>query len=136
MAAKTGDVMFTITPTDYNYMLAMVGGKKAWNVQPKYTIPPSLIKNRINMVIKASPIQRQANGTTVLATRTIATILAELRILMDAVADITIDGYDAGTYYVLLDSEGADIQSVIDETGRIIEYDIGISCWDRYQVAA
>lgn len=135
--AKTGDVQFvTVTPTTYNYMIASVNGQKAWNWQPQYTIPPSLIKGKINMVVKASPKQRQANGTTVITTRDITTILAELRILMDAVADITLTGYDAATYYVLLDNEGADVQSVRDETGRITEYNIGISCWDRYQTAA
>ena len=128
----SGDVQFTA----YNYILAEIDGKKAWDAQPKFTLPPSVIKGRITMVIKASPRQRQANGTTVLATRTITTILAELRILMDAVADITLTGYDGATYYVLLDKEGMDVQAVPDETGRIPEYNIVISCWDRYQVAA
>jgi hypothetical protein len=133
MATKTGDVKFTIGATDYNYMLAVDGaGRKRYSVQQLFTRPPSLIKNRIDMVIMAAPNMRQANGT-VITSRTIALVLAELDIFRKAVAVITLEGLDAQTYKILLDPRATNATSVVDETGRIVEYEIAISCWDLYQ---
>jgi hypothetical protein len=132
--AKTGDVMFTYDAIEVNYMLAVdEEGRKRWSVQQLFTQPPSLIKSKVDMVIKAAPNMRQANGT-VISTRTIATVMTELRTLTGKLAAITLSGLDALTYKVLLDQRATNVTSVVDETGRITEYDITVSCWELYTV--
>ena len=133
--AKTGDVMFTLSETEYNYMLAVdANGRKRWNMQQLFTQPPSLIKNKIDMVIQAAPSMRQADGT-VISTRDIATVLGELRTLADSTSVITLDGLEDQTYNVLFDQRATNARSIVDETGRIVQYEIEISCWDIYQAS-
>ncbi|RLC34001.1 MAG: hypothetical protein DRZ76_03485 [Candidatus Nealsonbacteria bacterium] len=133
--AKTGDVMFTLSATEYNYMLAVdANGRKRWNMQQLFTQPPSLIKNKIDMVIQAAPSMRQADGT-VISTRDIATVLGELRTLADSTSVITLDGLEDQTYNVLFDQRATNARSIVDETGRIVQYEIEISCWDIYQAS-
>ena len=127
--AKTGDVMFTYDTTEINYMLAVdANGRKAWQVQHLFTQPPSLIKNKIDMTIKAAPKMRRVDGT-VITTRTIDAIMAELQTLTNRKINITLNGLDAQFFNVLLDPKATRVLSVADETGRKVEYDIDISCW-------
>ena len=136
--AKTGDVMFTADAVEYNYMLAVdENGRKRWQVRQLYTQSPSIVKSKIDMVIVAAPHMRQASDGTVIETRTIATVLGELRTLVDEVdpEEIVLDGLDVQTYNILFDKTATDVRSVVDETGRIVEYEITLSCWDLYQPA-
>ena len=127
------DVRFTFDTTNYDYMLAIdANGRKRWGVQQLFTQPPSLLKNKIDMVIKAAPKVRIKAGT-VDSTRTIANVLTELRTLADKVVNMTLTGLDEKTYKVLFDKAATNARSIIDETGRIIEYEIDISCWDMYE---
>ena len=127
------DVRFTFDTTNYDYMLAIdANGRKRWGVQQLFTQPPSLIKNKVDMVIKAAPKVRIKAGT-VDSTRTIANVLTELRTLADKVVNMTLTGLDEKTYKVLFDKAATNARSIIDETGRIIEYEIDISCWDMYE---
>ena len=128
------DIRFTVGVTNYDYMLAVdANGRKRWGVQQLFTQPPSLLKNKIDIVVKAAPKVRIKAGT-VDSTRTIGNVLPELRTLIDKVANITLTGLDEQTYKVLFDKAAAsNARSVIDETGRITEYEIDISCWDMYE---
>ena len=128
--AKTGDVQFTYNSTSYDYMIAVIGNQKQWYAEQRALMPPSLILTKIDMVILAAPEMPQADGE-VITTRTISAVLAELRILADKETPITLDGYDGVTYKVLLDPIATKITSVKDESGRITQYHIAISCWDR-----
>lgn len=130
--AKTGDVQFNINVNaTYDYMLVEQNGNKAWAYQHLFTVAPSLIKGKLDMVVLAAPAMRNVAGN-VIATRTIATILTELRTLTDVVADMTLDGFDAATYKVLLDPKATQVRAAYDETGKIVRYEIAISCWERY----
>ena len=127
------DIRFTFNATNYDYMLATdANGRKRWSVQQLFTQPPSLLKNKIDMVVKAAPKVRIKAGT-VDSTRTIGNVLPELRTLADKVVNMTLTGLDEQTYKVLFDKAATNARSVIDETGRIIEYEIDISCWDMYE---
>ena len=132
--AKTGDVLFTHNSTEYNYMLALNADKqKAWQVTQFYTNPPSLIKNQIDLTIKAGPNLRLADGTTTSTNMDIATVQSDLRTLTDSTTEITLDGYDGQTYNVLFDPTATRITAVFDDTRRIPQYDIGLRCYDRHQ---
>ena len=126
------DVKFTLSVTDYEYMLASDdNGQKKWSVQQLFRQPPSLLRNKIDLTIKAAPSMRDLNDV-VYTTRDITTVLAELRVLTDG-DTITLTGFDAGTYYVTFDPNATNVRSVVDESGRITEHEIDISCWDLYQ---
>ena len=129
MAAKTGDVKFTLGSTDYNYMLAQdENGQRFWSVKPLFMQPPILLEDKIDLTILAAPDLRQADGD-VLITRTITTIAAELRLLIDSLEYITLDGYDGVSYDVMFDQTAGEIQSVLDPSGRLTHYAIKLSCW-------
>jgi len=133
--AKTGDVQFTTTaPLDYNYMLVTSGNEKEWYVEQRVLQPPSLILTKIDMVILAAPKMTQADET-VIATRTIATVLTELRTLAEQETLIVLDGFDGQTYNVMLDPKATKTKAVKDESGRITHYHIAISCWDMKPAA-
>lgn len=136
--AKTGDVMFTLSETEYNFMLkADERGRKAWNVRQLARPAPSMAKQKVDMVIVAAADMRQADGTAI-NTRTIATILAELRTLADAtgINDVALNGYDAESYFILFDIDATSVTSRTDESGRMTEYDIALSNWGFYTKAA
>jgi len=134
--AKTGDVQFTTAgSTDYNYMLAQdAEGKKRWVVEKQYNAPPSVILDKITMTISVAARMRQQTNKTIITTRTISTVMAELRILADETSDITLSGFDGITYYVLFDRAPIRAESILDETGRLTHYNIDIVCWNRDQV--
>lgn len=126
------DVKFTYSGTSYEYMLAPdSNNQKRWAVRPLFRQPPSLLKNKIDMTIRAAASVRDLDNT-VFTTRTISTVLTELRTLTDG-DTITLVGYDGATYYVTFDPNAAYVKSVIDESGRITEYDIDLSLWDLHQ---
>ena len=128
------EVKFTLSGTDYEFMLAVdTNGRKQWQVQQLFTQPPSLLKNKIDMTIKAAPSMREGDNVPI-TDKDIETVLGELRILIDG-DTITLTGFDGETYYVTLDPKSTNAQSVVDESGRITEYNIDISCWDLYQAS-
>ena len=134
--AKTGDVHFTTSgSTEYNYMLAQdKEGQKRWLVEKQYNAPPSVILDKITMTISVAARMRQQTSSTIITTRDVATVMAELRILTDETSDITLSGFDGITYYVLFDRAPIRAESVLDETGRKTHYNIDIVCWNRDQV--
>ena len=126
------DIKFTYSGTSYEYMLAVdTKGQKRWAVQQLFKQPPSLLENKIDMVISAAATMRDLDDVSV-DDRDIATIIAELRVLTDG-DTITLVGYDAQTYYVTFDQNATNSRAVTDDSGRITEYEIDISCWDLYQ---
>lgn len=136
--AQTGDVMFVADSVEYNFMLAVDdNGRKRWQVQQLFTQPPSLIKNKIDMVAKAGPYIRLADASTITTAMDIDDLLEDLRTLADETdpTEIVLTGLDDETYNVFLDKAATNAVSVVDETGRVVEYEIAISCWDLYQPA-
>lgn len=128
----TTDVSFVSGATTYEFMLAEdENGQKKWAVTQLFSQPPSLLKNRIEATLKAAPSVRQSDDE-VTELKTIALVKAELRTLID-VSNITLTGLDGLTYYVTFDATATNIRSIIDTTGRIVEYEIDIACWDLYQ---
>jgi len=128
---KTGDVQFTLGDDDYNYMIAVDGnGDKEWYVEQWVLQPPSRILSKIDMVILAAPDMTQADGTPI-DTRTISTVLDELRVLADAATLATLDGLDGKTYHVDLDRSATKTKATKDESGTVTQYKIAISCWDK-----
>ena len=136
--AKTGDVEFNHNAnasTTYQYMIATRKdtGEKLFEVRPKYTSPPSLIKTELFMTIKAGPKIRIADGTSNSAVMDITNVMTQLRTLIDSTTEIALNGYDNQSYKVLFDKDAGQAVPVFDETGRIVNYDIALHCWDRHQ---
>ena len=126
------DVKFTYSGTSYEYMLASDdNGLKKWSVQQLFRQPPSLLKDKIDMTIKAAASVRESDDDVV-TTKTISTVMTQLRTLADG-DTITLVGLDAQTYYVTFDPNATSVRSVTDESGRVTEYEIAISCWNLYQ---
>jgi len=126
------DINFNYSGTDYEFMLAVdTNGQKRWRVQQLFMPPPSLLNHKIDMVILAAPSVRD-EGDDVVTTKDIATVMANLRTLIDG-NTITLTGYDEQTYYVTFDSKATEINAIKDESGRITQYEISLSCWDLYQ---
>ena len=136
--AKTGDVEFNYNAnasTTYQYMIATRKdtGEKLFEVRPKFTQPPSLIKNEIFMTIKAGPKIRLADGTSNSAVMDITNVAAQIRTLADSTTEIALNAYGNLTYKVLFDKDAAQITPEFDETGRIAFYNVALHCWDRHQ---
>ena len=128
------DVTFTLDATSYQYMLCEDDkGQKLWDVEPKFDQPPSLIKNRVTLSIKAADQMRDQDDK-VIKHRDIDTVQGEIRTLTDG-EDITLLGWDDRTYYVTFDVNAAHAVAIRDKSGKITEYRIDIICWDLYQVA-
>lgn len=132
--AKTGDVMFTKDAVDYNFMLATdEGNRKYWDVQPDYSQPPSLVKQRIEMVIKAAPKVRLADGTTIVTNNDVATVMGQIETLYGSPeTPMALSGYDDISYNVILPEQCARAKAVRDASGRITEYDIALRCLGQY----
>jgi len=125
------DVSFEISAgTKYGFVLAVAAGRKAWEVTRLYTKPPTLIKQRIDMVITASEDDITASGARQL--RRMAKILADLEVLMTETDNITLTGLDNESYQVLLDKEGLTIKTLIHEKSKEPEYQVSLLCWGLY----
>lgn len=128
----TYDVDFTYGGTTYYYMLAVDNnGQKRWSVQQIYRPPPSLLKNKIDMTLLAAPDMREGEDSVV-DTKTLTQLKSDLRTLL-AANTITLTGYDDETYTITFDPNATNIKTIADESGRITQYEIGVSCWDLYQ---
>ena len=132
--AKGYDITFTLDEGKvYHFMLAGADGSKAWRKAPIYAIPPSLLKHRIDMNITATE-----QGTTLSGAQQIkraAEILTQLEEILNETEYVTLLGYDDHSYKVLLDREGVEIVTVIDEVSRAPEYQVKVVCWSFYHIA-
>ena len=125
------DVRFTYSAVNYDFMLAEDDNGKRWNVEPIFRPAPSLMKNKITMTLKIAADIRYEDDS-LHDDNAISATLTNLRTLTDG-NTITLTGFDDATYYVTFDPNPVNIRSVLDESGRVVEYDIDVICWDLYQ---
>ena len=130
------DVKFTVNTGDhrgdtYQYTLAMINGKKAWSVTPLFKPAPSMIKNKIDIVIEAREHNIGRSGANEL--RTVGKILDELSIIATETEPSTLTGLDKKERLVDIDQDGFTITSAINEKSKEPEYRINLTCWGLYE---
>ena len=125
------DVTFTINAGDhkgdkYKYTLASKDGAKMWSVTPQFRPCPSMIKEKIEMVIEAREGNIPQSGAVEL--RLVQKIVDELSIIAKE-TDVTLTGLDLQDRPVMIDEEGFNIAAVANEKTRSPEYQITVRCW-------
>ena len=134
MAAVTGDMDIVVSGgSTYNWMLVEREGVKAWRYRPVFTQPPDMTKGFINCTIYAAPKMRQSTSGTVIATRTIATLLTETAACHAETANnLTIQGPDGATYYAFMSRTPIDIRATYDLSGRQETYEIDLEFIEQH----
>jgi len=132
----THDILFTVNTGDhkgsrYGYTLVMQQGVKAWSVTPLFRPAPSMIKERIEMMIVARGKNIPGSGAVEL--RGVSEIIDELSIIADE-TDVTLKGLDKKERPILIDKDGFSLTSTANEQGRSPEYRITLTCWGLYSV--
>ena len=130
------DVEFTVNAGPFNgetyrYTLASSQGTKMWEVTPQFRPAPSMIKEKINMVITAREGNISRTGATELAV--IGMIIEELSIIARQ-TDITLKGLDYKERPVLIDQDGFNIRVSENELGKDSEYHVAVTCWGLNKV--
>jgi len=130
--AKTHDISFQLSDgTEYGFMLARADGKKAWAVNRVFRPPPSLVKQRVDIVITAREDEIAASAVRQL--KRMEEILADLEKIMASTGNIVLTGLDNLKYPVLIDQAGLQINTLIHEKQREPEYQVAILCWGLYE---
>jgi len=129
------DVKFVVNSGDYKgdeygYTLAMVDGKKAWQRAPLFYPPPSMIKEKIDMVIDANEYSIPNSGAVEL--ENVNKILEQLTIIATETTPSTLTGIDNEEKLVLIDQNGFSVTSVVNETNKEPEYQVNLTCWVLY----
>ena len=132
----TQDAEFTINTGDskgkvYRYTIASQQGVKMWEVTPLFRPAPSMIKERISMVIVAREQNISRSGATEL--QIVSKIVDELSIIAGE-TDVTLKGLDYKERPVLIDQDGFSVRSIMNELGKDSEYHITVTAWGLYKV--
>lgn len=129
---KVYDIAFQLEDgTEYGFMLARVDGKKAWAVNREFHPPPSMIKQRINLVITAREDEILASAVRQL--KRMEEILSDLEKIMASEGSIVLTGLDNQKYPVLIDKAGLQINTLIHEKQREPEYQVSLLLWGLYE---
>lgn len=132
----THDVLFTVNTGDYKgkvygYTLATNNGVKMWGVTPQFRPPPSMIKEKIEMVLMAREMNIPQSGAVEL--QGITQIINELSNIAGE-TNVTLKGLDYQERPILIDREGFSIVVVANETTRSSEYRVNVTCWGLFKV--
>lgn len=127
--AKTHDISFELESGDnYGFMLARDSdGKKAWNPNREFHSPPSMIKQRIEIVITAK--EDEISASAVRQLKRMEEILSDLEKIMASTGNIVLTGLDNQRYPILIDKSGLRINTLIHEKSREPEYQVAILLW-------
>lgn len=129
------DVEFRLNSGDdkgkvYRFTLAVIDGKKAWARNPVFHPAPSMIKEKIDMVIRASEDNIPRSGAREL--KAVNKILEQLTAIATETTPPTLTGLDKQSRYILIDEDGFSVNSFAAETKREPEYTVGLTCWGLY----
>ena len=129
------DVTFTVNTGDhkgevYRYTLATINGKKAWEVTPKFFPAPSMVKEKIDMVIECREHNINRGGANELTL--VSKILDELSIIGTETEPSTLEGLDGKKRDVDIDENGFSVTTEIKEKGQEPEYRIELTVYGLY----
>jgi len=129
------DVKFIVNTGDhkgdeYSYTLATINGKKAWNITPLFKPAPSMIKNRIDMVIECREHNINRAGVNELAL--VNKILDELSAVATETEPATLKGLDNKERFIKIDQDGFEVTTELLEKDKSPEYRVKLTCWGLY----
>lgn len=130
------DVEFRVNEGDckgkvYGYTLATNNGVKMWGVTPQFRPAPSMIKEKIEMVIVAREMNIPQSGAVEL--QGVTQIINELSSIASE-TDVTLKGLDHQERPILIDRDGFSIIVVANELTRSSEYRVNITVWGLFKV--
>ena len=117
----THDVEFTVNEGDYKgkvygYTLATNQGVKMWGVTPQFRPAPSMIKEKIEMVLVAREMNIPQSGAAEL--KGVTQIIKELSNIAEE-TDVTLKGLDYQERPVLIDRDGFSMTVMANESTRL-----------------
>ena len=129
------DIEFKLNSGDkkakvYRFTLATIDGKKAWNRTPLFKPAPSMIKERIDMVIEAREYNIPVSGG--IEIKAVNKILEQLSDIASETEPATLTGLDRKKRLVLIDQDGFSLTSTANETNKEPEYRVTVTCWGLY----
>ena len=133
---RRNDVEFLVNTGDYQgdvykFTLATVNGKKAWNRTRLFYPPPSMIKERIDMIIEARELNIPRSGAIEL--KIVDEILDQLTHMANETEASTLTGLDGQDRKVQIDRNGFNVENVVNETTKEPEYRVNLTCWGLYE---
>lgn len=134
--AKAYDIKFRMNSGDhkgeeYGFTLAVIDNKKAWTHTRIFVEPPSMIRERIDLVLAVREDNIPLSGARELVT--VNKILGQLESISMETDPITLVGLDKQERLVRVDRHGFEVSPVLEETSREPEYQIRMTCWGVYK---
>lgn len=114
----------------YGFTLATQDQRKVWRVYNEQRKPPSMIKERVELAVTARDDNVRASGDR--EQRRAAHIVQQMSVLNGQNTQIRLRGYDGLVYWVLLDEDGPQQESVVHEAGRDPEFRMHVRLWGYY----
>ena len=133
---RSHDVSFQLNSGDkkgttYRFTLDDVNRQKAWIVTRIYRPPPSMMRERIEMVISCRQQNIPLSGAVELAQAN--KILDQLEIISDETTTVTLKGPDNRDREVVVDKGGFNLYPTFSESGKDLEYRVSIVCWRLFE---
>jgi len=132
---RQDDVEFIINAGEskgkrYRFTLAAKDGEKQWSVTPRFEPAPSIIKEKVEMVLTAREGNIPVSGAVEL--KLISKLLEQLRAISLEITPSTLIGLDKIERSVQVDEDGYTLVSTIREANKEPEYLINLTCWSLY----
>lgn len=133
---KAHDISFTINSGDhkgekYGFTLMGINNRKAWEVTRLSYSPPSMVKEKIKMVLAVREQNIPLSGAVEL--KQVNKILDQLETIADASKAVTLKGIDNEERPVRVDRSGFSVEPVVYETGKDPEYGVNLIVWGLYE---
>lgn len=116
---------------EYGFTLATVDGRKAWDAVRIFPLPPSLIKERIDLILTAREGNIPLSGAMEL--KVVDRILDQLETISWETDPVKLHGIDGQERSVRVGREGRAVIPVVHESGKEPEYRISVTCWSLYE---
>jgi len=132
---KAHDIEFLVNSGDnkgkkYKYTLAKKDGEKQWSVTPLFQPPPSIFKEKIEMVLVCQDENIPYSGAV--ENKIVNKILEQLRNIALEITPATLNGLDKQERLVQIDQDGYSVISISTEQNREPEYFVKLTCWGLY----
>lgn len=132
---RQSDIEFIVNSGDnkgkkYGFTLAIKDGEKQWAITPLFQPAPSIIKEKIEMILTTREANIPLSGAMEL--KAVGKILEQLRSIALETTASTLVGFDNKERLVQIDENGYSVASTILEPNREPEYLVNLSVWGLY----
>lgn len=133
---RASDIKFQLNSGDhkgeeYGFTLAIVNNKKAWTSTRLFLQPPTMIREKIDLVLTAREANVPISGAIEL--KLVNKILEHLENISLETDAVTLVGIDKEERLVRVGEHGAELNPVIQEKGKEPEYQVTVTCWGLYE---